>query len=136
MIPHATQQLSGWGRTPVTECSVYRPESVRAVEAVVGSDEQPNLIARGLGRSYGDASLNDVGGVVLSTRLNRMLKFDADSGVVTCEAGGWGIVSDGGPLSKASRQFHPCCADALPVVCVRRARVLSAIRYANSNVGS
>ncbi len=87
MIPHATQQLSGWGRTPVTECDVYRPESLQALEALVTSDEQPNIIARGLGRSYGDASVNDGGGVVLATRLNRMLSFDADAGVVTCEAG-------------------------------------------------
>ncbi len=87
MIPHATQELSGWGRTPVAECAVYRPESMRALEAVVTSDEQPHFIMRGLGRSYGDASVNDGGGVILDTRLNRMLSFDADAGAVTCEAG-------------------------------------------------
>lgn len=87
MIPHATQQLSGWGRTPVAECAVYRPESLGALASLVVSDEQPNLIARGLGRSYGDAAINDGGGVILATRLNRMLSFDADTGVVTCEAG-------------------------------------------------
>jgi len=87
MIPHATQQLSGWGRTPVTECAVYRPESLRAMEAVVASHEHPNLIARGLGRSYGDAALNGDGAVVLATRLNRMLSFDADAGIVICEGG-------------------------------------------------
>jgi FAD/FMN-containing dehydrogenase len=87
MIPNATQQLSGWGRTPLVDCAVYRPESLRAAEALVVSDEQPYLIARGLGRSYGDAAVNDGGGVVLATRLNRMLSFDADEGIVTCESG-------------------------------------------------
>lgn len=87
MIPHATQQLSGWGRTPIAECAVYRPESLRGLEAVVSSEDQPSLIARGLGRSYGDAAVNDGGGVVLATRLNRLLAFDEDQGIVTSEGG-------------------------------------------------
>jgi FAD/FMN-containing dehydrogenase len=40
-----------------------------------------------LGRSYGDAPLNKRGGVVSHTRLNRFLAFDAQTGVLECEAG-------------------------------------------------
>jgi decaprenylphospho-beta-D-ribofuranose 2-oxidase len=87
VIPHATQELSGWGSTHRTTCSVYRPESLRGLRAVLADADEPHFIARGLGRSYGDTSVNDGGGVVLGTRLNRMLSFDADSGVVTCEGG-------------------------------------------------
>ncbi len=85
--PHLIQSLSGWGRLPVTECAVYRPEKRREVAAILASGEQPSFIARGLGRSYGDTSCNDRAGVILMTRLNRMLAFDPETGVLECEAG-------------------------------------------------
>jgi FAD/FMN-containing dehydrogenase len=40
-----------------------------------------------MGRSYGDAPLNAQGGVICHSRLNRFLAFDAQSGVLECEAG-------------------------------------------------
>jgi FAD/FMN-containing dehydrogenase len=44
-------------------------------------------IARGLGRSYGDAALNPQG-ILWSTRgLDRLIAFDAATGRLTCEAG-------------------------------------------------
>jgi decaprenylphospho-beta-D-ribofuranose 2-oxidase len=45
------------------------------------------LIARGLGRSYGDAALNSDHGVLLTGKLNCFVEFDADSGELVCEAG-------------------------------------------------
>jgi len=82
-----TQPLSGWGRFPVEQCKVYRPESRRQLANILESCEQPSFISYGLGRSYGDASLNSRGGVVRHTRLNRFLAFDAQAGVLECEAG-------------------------------------------------
>ncbi|MGD2153387.1 MAG: FAD-binding oxidoreductase [Gemmatimonadales bacterium] len=46
-----------------------------------------SLVARGLGRSYGDAAYNSAGHTVLTERLNRFVRFDADSRVLDCEAG-------------------------------------------------
>jgi len=82
-----TQPLSGWGRFPVERCNVYRPESRRQLAAILKSGAQPSLISFGLGRSYGDAPLNSQGGVICHTRLNRFLAFDAQGGVLECEAG-------------------------------------------------
>src|SRR4029077_3394148 len=48
---------------------------------------QPSYIPRGMGRSYGDAALNQDSGVILQSRLNRFVSFDAEEGVLSCEAG-------------------------------------------------
>jgi len=82
-----TQKISGWGRFPVETCNIYRPESRRQLATILGSGPQASLISYGLGRSYGDAPLNSQGGVIRLTRLNRFLAFDAQSGVLECEAG-------------------------------------------------
>lgn len=80
-------QLSGWGNVPRHHADVYRPEKTPDVPAIVAAAPASSLIARGLGRSYGDASLNDGGGVVLDTRLGRFVSFDPAAGLLTCEAG-------------------------------------------------
>jgi decaprenylphospho-beta-D-ribofuranose 2-oxidase len=77
--------LSGWGRLPVAAMDVYRPERLAAVAAIVRGGGP--IVARGLGRSYGDAAMNRDGAVILSERLDRLLDFDAESGVLRCEAG-------------------------------------------------
>jgi FAD/FMN-containing dehydrogenase len=74
------QPLSGWGRYPVQTCATLRPEryqDLRASESV--------QIARGQGRSYGDAALGDT--VILTERVNRMLAFDTVAGTLRAEAG-------------------------------------------------
>jgi decaprenylphospho-beta-D-ribofuranose 2-oxidase len=83
----STQQLSGWGRMNPDECRVFRPEKYRnAVETFLAPDGG-SIIPRGLGRSYGDPSVNGGGRVLDMTRQNRMLAFDETRGVVECEAG-------------------------------------------------
>lgn len=80
-----SQRLSGWGRQPVVQSEVFRPETLgdlrRAVEAC------STVIPRGLGRSYGDASLNGEGSTLLSTRMDHLLAFDPNAGIVECEGG-------------------------------------------------
>jgi decaprenylphospho-beta-D-ribofuranose 2-oxidase len=90
-----TRALSGWGRCLVETCSVARPTDVgRLAELVAGGRSDPDRepgppdwIPRGLGRAYGDSSLNAGGGVLDLTRLDRLLAFDPETGVLECEAG-------------------------------------------------
>jgi len=85
--PHPRRALlSGWGRYPLSESDVYRPDRIAELQAVVTADST-SLIARGAGRAYGDAALNEQNRVVDLTRLNRMLSFDPASGLLRCEAG-------------------------------------------------
>ncbi|HLN80380.1 MAG TPA: FAD-binding oxidoreductase, partial [Thermoanaerobaculia bacterium] len=79
--------LSGWGRFPVEECRLFRPEKRSSLHSILNSQQSASYIARGLGRSYGDAALNRDGGVVSFVRLDRMLAFDPETGMLECEAG-------------------------------------------------
>lgn len=75
-------QLSSWGRYPSLPCELERPE--RYSQFTPGT--YPN-IARGQGRSYGDAALNENGHVVLTERLNRLRELDLEQGILRAEAG-------------------------------------------------
>lgn len=81
-------RLTGWGRTDPSFAVVASPSSAEDFASLVkGADSGQAVIARGLGRSYNNAAQND-GGLVLSTSsLRRVLSFDQESGVVSCESG-------------------------------------------------
>jgi FAD/FMN-containing dehydrogenase len=66
---------------------VYRPSRRQELRETLNGESTGGVIARGLGRSYGDSATLEGGNVVLGTRLNRLLAFDADRGLLTCEAG-------------------------------------------------
>lgn len=83
-FPAADRELAGWGNYPRALCKVARPENLREVPGCV---DPHGTLARGLGRSYGDAALNRGGQVVDFTRLTRILSFNERTGVLTCEAG-------------------------------------------------
>jgi hypothetical protein len=46
-----------------------------------------SLLARGMGRSYGDSCLNAGNAVLLTRGMNRLVAFDEREGVLACEAG-------------------------------------------------
>ncbi len=79
------QSINGWGRYPVIKAEVHDPFVLSGVKAALQNRGQGGLIARGLGRSYGDSSLADY--VVKIRKLNHLLDFNSKSGVVTCNSG-------------------------------------------------
>lgn len=77
-------RVSGWGRFPQVETNCIDMRDAGDARTALAGHE--TLIARGNGRSYGDAALNP--SCVLSTRRSdRILAFDPESGRVTVEAG-------------------------------------------------
>jgi decaprenylphospho-beta-D-ribofuranose 2-oxidase len=76
--------LSGWGRTTTSYADVISPNNESDIALALATSK--DVIARGLGRSYGDAALLS-GGVVLNNRdLNGIGPIDGE-GVVTVGAG-------------------------------------------------
>jgi len=81
------QRLTGWGRTAPTAATVLTnptPESI--ADAVRGAGPR-GVLARGLGRAYGDAAQNAGGLVVDMTGLDRIHSLDVDGGIVVVDAG-------------------------------------------------
>jgi decaprenylphospho-beta-D-ribofuranose 2-oxidase len=79
------QQVWGWGRRPVGTTDLRRPERLRELSDLVGGPR--SCIARGLGRSYGDASFDSAGETILMERIDRFVEYDPGSGILECEAG-------------------------------------------------
>lgn len=75
-------EVAGWGRALRSMTHVARPERMGAAQTAGAAAP-----AMGNRRSYGDAALNTGGKAVDLTRMDRVLAFDADTGLVTVEAG-------------------------------------------------
>lgn len=96
-IPTTNQTLTGWGRTAPTAAQVLStPDAdliARAVARVAeDNDGKPDhlrrgVIARGLGRSYGDVAQNAGGLVIDMTPLRRIHRIDAATALVDLDAG-------------------------------------------------
>ncbi len=81
------ERLTGWGRTAPTAATVRRAGAVELLQEAVTSAGERGVIARGLGRSYGDAAQN-AGGLVLDmTALDRIHGVDGSSRLVDVDAG-------------------------------------------------
>jgi len=78
-----TTTISGWGGYPTQDAQVIVPLSVSAYKASL--QYYPSVIARGMGRSYGDSA--NAATVLQTTYCDHFIAFDTATGVLTLEAG-------------------------------------------------
>src|SRR6201986_5512100 len=89
-IPTTTTRLMGFGRTAPSVAQVLStadPEVIAKAVAQVADAGGRGVIARGLGRSYGDNAQNGGGLVIDMTGLNRIHSISADTRLVDVDAG-------------------------------------------------
>lgn len=85
-MPDALRELTGWGRTAPSAATVVAPRAPEDLPGLLARAEH-GTIARGLGRSYGDAAQLAGGTVVDMRHLDAVGDVDARSGEVSVEAG-------------------------------------------------
>ncbi|GAA4867556.1 FAD-binding protein [Actinomycetospora straminea] len=89
-MPRSQMTLAGWARTAPSRATVLTGDDVASDEALseaIATAGERGVIARGLGRSYGDTAQNAGGLVVDMTARDRVHAVDASTGLVDLDAG-------------------------------------------------
>lgn len=81
-----SRTLTGWGRSQPVPAWVVQPSSLELLQELVRVSPPRSLIARGLGRAYGDAAQLRDGTVIELPALDR-LELDPLTAIVTAGAG-------------------------------------------------
>ena len=82
-MPEYKQKVTNWGNFPVVEKVMKSEDTLSKIKDFVLRNRE--IIARGNGRCYGDASLAE--NIFSTKRLNKFISFDRIEGIIECEAG-------------------------------------------------
>ncbi|MGO9908898.1 MAG: FAD-dependent oxidoreductase [Solirubrobacteraceae bacterium] len=85
-IDSATRVITGWAGGPGARVTIVRPRSVEELRVALHTAGERKALARGMGRSYGDAAQIS-GGLVIETTGLKRIELDAEHGAVTAQAG-------------------------------------------------
>ncbi|MGE0628837.1 MAG: FAD-dependent oxidoreductase [Hyphomicrobiaceae bacterium] len=81
------RSVTSWGRIKRQRVAVARPQFGDELPRVLQQGGASSLLGVGAGRSYGDSGLNERGGLVDMTSMDRILAFDRERGTLRAEAG-------------------------------------------------
>lgn len=83
MKPDFIQKVTNWGNYPIVEKEMRSEDSFQKIKEFVLTHNE--VIARGNGRCYGDASLGEH--IFSTKKLNKFISFDRLNGIIECESG-------------------------------------------------
>lgn len=83
MKPNFIQKVTNWGNYPIVEKEMRSDDSFSKIKEFVLNHNE--VIARGNGRCYGDASLGEH--IFSTKKLNKFISFDRLNGIIECESG-------------------------------------------------
>ena len=75
-------RISGWGKNTFANTNIFFPKNINELKKNI----KKSCIARGLGRSYGDCSINS-SNTIITTRLKKIISFDKKQGILETESG-------------------------------------------------
>lgn len=78
--------LSNFSRAK-SQSFCLRPDNEEQLAYYIAHNPQQNLLTRGSGLSYNDSCFNTNGYVIDSERLNHLIDFDPQTGIVICQGG-------------------------------------------------
>ncbi len=90
MLPNdRLEWVEGWGMAVAAAGYVFRPTTVAGVRATFETARRQGVpvVLRGAGRSYGDAALHAESVVLDTSRMDRVLSWDPEAGVIEVEPG-------------------------------------------------
>lgn len=87
--PERIVRLAGFGMRSSADGYLFRPTRVEEIRSVFDLARRTGrqVVLRGAGRSYGDANIGRECLIVDITRMNRILDWDPESGLIDCEGG-------------------------------------------------
>jgi FAD/FMN-containing dehydrogenase len=87
--PRHWARVEGWGMAVNSLSYLHQPTDADGIRAVFGTARGAGrtVALRGGGRSYGDASINEDGIVLDTSRMDRILSWDPQTGVAELEPG-------------------------------------------------
>ena len=75
--------VANWGLYPSIKANVVSPTTILEFQEAILSNEE--VIARGNGRCYGDASLQNT--IISTSKWNKFIDFDREHGIIEVESG-------------------------------------------------
>ena len=87
--PERIHKLTGYGMRTHADGYLFRPTSVDEIRRVldIARKSGRKVVLRGAGRSYGDGNIGAECVIIDITRMNRVLSWDAGTGIIDCEGG-------------------------------------------------
>jgi len=76
--------INGWGKYGNYETKLYKPKTINAIKKKINKSFTDSFICRGLGRSYGDSSINNK--IINLSNFKKKIQISKKKKEITCSS--------------------------------------------------